>query len=110
MNFDKLRWNSIKDKLEKVTITKNILTNKNQWHRATAWLSDEIYKYYTKLNKGFFASQIAYVAKIGKFDNNIRKIAIMDLYGKNLRYITNGSNLVLSPKISNDGNKIIYFS
>jgi TolB protein len=101
---------ALNDKIENRVVTKSVFTSIDQWHRAASGLSDFIYKYYTKLDKGYLLSQIAYVAKSKHSKNNKRRIAIMDLYGKNLRYVTNGSNLVLSPKISKDGKKLIYFS
>ncbi|SES80784.1 Tol-Pal system beta propeller repeat protein TolB [Oceanicella actignis] len=59
---------------------------------------------------GYFDSRIAYVAETGPKNARVKRIAIMDQDGANLRYLTDGRDLVLSPRFSPDGAYLVYLS
>ena len=78
------------------------------WHNIAAQISDQIFKHYTGI-EGYIDSTLLYVSEKGKKKRKYR-ISMMDLYGANHRYFSNGKNIVLSPKLSPDGKKILYLS
>lgn len=57
----------------------------------------------------YFDSRIAFVAESGSKGDRQKRIAIMDVDGANVRYLT-GPGLVLGPRFSPDGERILYTS
>ena len=60
--------------------------------------------------KGYFDTKVVYIAEEGSFKNKTKKIAIMDYDGQNHSFLTDGENLVLTPRFSPDGKNIVYLS
>ncbi len=60
-------------------------------------ISDSIYKRLTG-EEGYFDTRIVYVARSGPPDRRVKRLAIMDQDGENHRYLTDGANLVLTPR------------
>jgi len=58
----------------------------------------------------FFDSRIAFIAETGPKDKRIKRLAIMDSDGANLRYITFGKSSALTPRYSPDYKKLSYLS
>lgn len=82
----------------------NILEDNHQ--KIANFVSDEIFKAMTKEKSGHFNSKITYVAESGDVLNRKKRIATINFDGSNLRYLTNGRNLALTPKFSNDPDKL----
>ncbi len=61
-------------------------------------------------NKGYFNSKLAYVDANYRNGKRVTRIAVMDYDGYNLTYVTNGKNLVLTPRFSKDGSNLAYVS
>ena len=59
---------------------------------------------------GYFDSRVAFVAESGPKNARTKRIAIMDQDGANVRYITDGGSLVLSPQFSPSGDSLVYIS
>ena len=59
--------------------------------------------------KGYFDTQVLYVATVKNKKMKNYRIAIMDQDGDNLRYLTNGAFTVLTPRISPNGKEFAYF-
>ena len=78
----------------------------NNGRRIANMISDEIFKSIIREKKGHFHSKITYVAESGAIRERRKRIATINFDGSNLRYITNGKNLALTPKFSNDPNKL----
>jgi len=79
------------------------------WRRAAHKISDAIYKRITGYD-GYFNTKIAYVSESGDYLKRVKRLAIMDYDGENHRYLTDGSDLVLTPRFSPDGKYILYLS
>ncbi len=79
------------------------------WRRAAHKCSDMIYSRLSG-ESPFFDSRIAYIAETGPKDNRVKRLAIMDSDGANHRFLTNGQNLVLTPRFSPDYKSIVYVS
>lgn len=81
------------------------------WRKAAHKIADAIYERVTG-DKGYFNTRIAYVAELPGSKKNpvIKRLAIMDQDGANHSYLTNGHNLVLTPRLSPKGDKILYLA
>lgn len=77
--------------------------------RVAHKIADRIYQKITGY-EGYFDTRMVYVAESGPYLKRIKRIAIMDQDGANHQYLTDGSDLVLTPRFSPDGNKILYLS
>ena len=72
-------------------------------------ISDIIYKGMTGID-GYFDTRIVFVTEDGPKDKRIKKLAIMDQDGFNVRALTDGKDLVLTPRFSPSTNEITYMS
>jgi TolB protein len=88
---------------------KSYSTNKNNWRRISHLIADEIYKRLTG-EDGYFDTRIVYVSESGPALKRIKRLAIMDQDGENNRFLTDGANLVLTPRFSPTAQKVIYMS
>lgn len=79
------------------------------WRRIAHKIADEIYKRITG-EEGYFDTRIVYVAESGPRINRQKRLAIMDQDGENHRFLTNGANLVLTPRFSPAAQDITYMS
>ncbi|MBS0504342.1 MAG: Tol-Pal system protein TolB [Proteobacteria bacterium] len=79
------------------------------WRRAAHKCADMIYSRLSG-ESPFFDSRIAYIAETGPKDHRVKRLAIMDSDGANHRFLTNGQNLVLTPRFSPDYKSIVYVS
>lgn len=91
------------------TIDQEIKFKKSQWYLGSNIISDLIYEHFTGL-KGYLNSTLVFISESGTPYRRTKKVAMMDLYGHNLQYLTDGTNLVLTPRFSPDKKKIIYLS
>ena len=82
-------------------------TAESQWRRIAHKIADVVYERMTG-EKGYFDTRIAYVAESGPARSRIKRIALMDQDGANHRFLTDGSTLVLTPRISPDGARVAY--
>jgi TolB protein len=80
-----------------------------QWRRIAHKVSDEIYRRLTG-EIGYFDTRIVYIAETGPLDARIKRLAIMDQDGHNLRFLTDGRQLVLTPRFSPTAQEITYLS
>lgn len=85
------------------------MTTPQNWRRIAHIISDEIYKRITGEN-GYFDSRIVYIAEEGPPTARVKRLAIMDQDGANTRYLTDGRNLVLTPRFSPNAPIITYMS
>ncbi len=77
------------------------------WRRIAHKIADSIYERLTG-ETGYFDSRIIYVAETGPVTQSIKRLAIMDQDGANLRYLTNGDHMVLTPRYSPSAQEITY--
>ena len=79
------------------------------WRRISHLVADAIYKRMTG-EEGYFDTQIVYIAEDGPKANRRKRLAIMDQDGENHRFLTNGADLVLTPRFSPTAREITYMS
>jgi TolB protein len=84
-------------------------TQAPNWRRIAHIISDRIYKRLTGEN-GYFDTRIVFIDETGPKERRIKKLAIMDQDGANVRYLTRGDELVLTPRFSPNAQEITYMS
>jgi TolB protein len=70
-------------------------------------ISDQIYERLTG-EKGYFDSRVVFVDETGPKERRVKRLALMDQDGFNVRYLTRGSDLVLTPRFSPSTQEITY--
>ncbi len=67
---------------------------------------------YTRLTgeSGYFDTRVAFVSETGPKDARRKRLAIMDYDGANVQNLTSDDSIVLAPRFSPDGTKILYTS
>jgi len=83
------------------------ITAPEYWRRIAHIISDQIYQRLTG-DKGYFDSRVVFVDESGPSERRIKRLAIMDQDGANARYLTRGSDLVLTPRFSPSSQEITY--
>jgi TolB protein len=71
--------------------------------------SDVIYKALTGID-GYFDTRIVFVDETGPKDQRVKKLAVMDQDGFNVRTLTDGGELVVTPRFSPNSQEITYMS
>ncbi len=84
-------------------------TSPKNARRIGHMISDIIYKSMTGID-GYFDTRIVFVAEEGPKDRRVKRLAIMDQDGFNIRALTDGKDLVLTPRFSPSTNEITYMS
>lgn len=79
------------------------------WRRIAHMIADAIYKRITG-EDGYFDTQIVYVAESGPQQKRVKRLAIMDQDSENHRFLTDGQELVLTPRFSPNQREITYLS
>lgn len=81
----------------------------DSWRRVGHMIADSVYERLTG-EKGYFDSRILFVDESGPKDKRVKRLAMMDVDGKNLRVLTKGQNLVLTPRFSPNNQEITFTS
>jgi TolB protein len=82
-------------------------TQPENWRRISHIISDQIYERMTG-EKGYFDSRVVFVDETGSKERRVKRLALMDQDGANVRYLTRGSDLVLTPRFSPSTQEITY--
>jgi TolB protein len=88
---------------------KQYYTAPDNWRRIAHIISDAIYQRLTG-ETGYFDTRIVFVDELGPKERRIKRLAIMDQDGANVRYLTRGEDLVLTPRFSPSTQEITYMS
>lgn len=82
-------------------------TKPDNWRRVAHIISDAIYERLTG-EKGYFDTRVVFVSETGPKARRVKRLAIMDQDGANVRNITDGGELVLTPRFSPSSQDITY--
>ncbi|WP_425484661.1 Tol-Pal system beta propeller repeat protein TolB [Aureimonas mangrovi] len=83
--------------------------NPDNWRRIAHIISDAIYERLTG-EAGYFDTRVVFVDETGPASAVRKRLAIMDQDGANVRYLTDGNDLVLTPRFSPSRQEITYMS
>ena len=81
----------------------------NGWRRMAHKVADAVYSRITG-EGGYFDSRVVFVAKSGPKDDRRSRLAVMDYDGANVQYLTDSSAIVLAPRFSPNGERVLYTS
>ena len=84
-------------------------TSPDNFRRIAHIIADAIYERLTG-EKGYFDTRIVFIDETGPKDRRIKRLAVMDQDGANVRYLTRGDDLVLTPRFSPTTQEITYMS
>jgi TolB protein len=77
------------------------------WRRLGHLVADQIYERLTG-EKGYFDTQVVFVDETGPKDRRLKRLAIMDQDGANVRLLSQGRELVLTPRFSPSSQEITF--
>jgi TolB protein len=90
-------------------IGQQYFTTPDNWRRVAHIISDAVYERLTG-EKGYFDTRVVFIDETGPRERRIKRLAIMDQDGANVRYLTRGEDLVLTPRFSPSTQEITYMS
>ncbi|WP_411351309.1 Tol-Pal system beta propeller repeat protein TolB [Leisingera aquaemixtae] len=79
------------------------------WRRMAHKVADAIYSEITG-ESGYFDSRVVYVSESGPKNDRRKRLAVMDYDGANVQYLTNSASIVLAPRFSPTGDRVLYTS
>jgi len=79
------------------------------WRRMAHKVADVVYSRITG-EAGYFDSRVVFVAETGPKNDRAKRLAIMDYDGANVQYLTDSSAIVLAPRFSPTGDRVLYTS
>ena len=83
--------------------------NANSWRRIAHKVADEVYSRITG-ETGYFDSRIVFVSETGGKAQRRKRLALMDYDGANVKYLTDSNSIVMAPRFSPKGDKVLYTS
>ena len=86
-----------------------ISTSPDNYRRLAHIISDQIYQRLTG-ETGYFDTRVVFIDEFGARNQRTKRLAIMDQDGANVRYLTRGDDLVLTPRFSPSTQEITYMS
>ncbi len=72
-------------------------------------VADQVYSRLTG-EQPYFDSRVVFVSETGPKDDRQKRLGVMDYDGANVQYLTDASALVLAPRFSPDGSRVLYTS
>lgn len=84
-------------------------SDQTNWRRIAHKIADTVYQRITG-ELPYFDSRVAFISESGPKNNRRKQLAIMDYDGADVRNLTDGSDIVLSPRFSPDGESLIFTS
>lgn len=79
------------------------------WRRMAHKVADAVYSRITG-EGGYFDSRVVFVSETGPKDDRKKRLAVMDYDGANIQYLTDSGSIVLAPRFSPTGDRVLYTS
>ena len=79
------------------------------WRRMSHKVADVIYSKITG-EGGYFDSRVVFVSESGPKNARLKRLAVMDYDGANVAYLTDSNSIVLAPRFSPQGDRLLYTS
>ncbi|SPJ24744.1 Tol-Pal system beta propeller repeat protein TolB [Palleronia abyssalis] len=83
--------------------------SQQSWRRLAHRVADQVYSRITG-ESGYFDSRVVFVSEQGPKNDRQKRLAVMDYDGANVQYLTDSSSLVLAPRFSPTGDRVLYTS
>ena len=85
------------------------VTDGGELRRVAHIISDSIFTRITG-EKGWFDSRVAYIDETGPKERRVKRLAIMDQDGANMRQLTRGDELIITPRFSPSSQEVTYMA
>lgn len=79
------------------------------WRRMAHKVADVVYSKITG-EGGYFDSRVVFVSESGPKNARLKRLAVMDYDGANVAFLTDSSSIVLAPRFSPQGDRILFTS
>lgn len=79
------------------------------WRRIAHKVADAVYSRITG-EGGYFDSRVVFVSESGSKAERRKRLAVMDYDGANVQYLTGSESIVLAPRFSANGDRVLYTS
>ncbi|MEL6689076.1 MAG: Tol-Pal system beta propeller repeat protein TolB [Pseudomonadota bacterium] len=79
------------------------------WRRMAHKVADQVYSRITG-EAPYFDSRVVFISETGPKGNRRQRVALMDYDGANVQFLTDSSSIVLNPRFSPTGDRILYTS
>lgn len=93
----------------KQKVGQSFATEPQNWRRIAHIIADVIYERLTG-EEGYFDTRVVFVDETGGKSQRVKRLAIMDQDGANVRLLSRGDALVLTPRFSPSSQQITYMS
>ena len=84
-------------------------TNADNWRRIAHIIADTVYQQMIG-EKGYFDSRVAFISVAGAVTSPVRRLAVMDYDGSNVRFLTDGANMALTPQYNPTRQQLAFVS
>ncbi len=84
-------------------------TTERNWRRVGHLIADRIYEQLTG-EKGYFDTRVVFIDETGPKEQRVKRLAIMDQDGANVRLLTQGKEIVLTPRFSPTSQQVVFMS
>jgi TolB protein len=84
-------------------------TSAQNWRRVGHIIADQVYKQLTG-ESGYFDTRVVFIDETGPKERRVKRLAIMDQDGANVRLLSKGQELVLTPRFSPTNQEITFMS
>ncbi|ABV92853.1 Tol-Pal system beta propeller repeat TolB [Dinoroseobacter shibae DFL 12 = DSM 16493] len=85
------------------------VASQSSWRRMGHKVADAVYSRITG-EGGYFDSRVVFVSETGPKNARQKRLAIMDYDGANVQFLTDSSAIVLAPRFSPTGDRVLYTS
>jgi TolB protein len=86
-----------------------LASSSQNWRRLAHMIADQVYQQLTG-ESGYFDTRVVFIDETGPKQKRIKRLAIMDQDGANVRLLSQGGEIVLTPRFSPATNRITYMS
>ncbi|SES13394.1 TolB protein [Tranquillimonas rosea] len=81
----------------------------NSWRRLAHKVADQVYSRITGEDP-YFDSRVVFVSERGPKNDRRKRLAVMDYDGANVQFLTDSDAIVLNPRFSPTGDRVLYTS
>ena len=88
-------------------VAKRFVVLADEWRRLGHRVADQVYERLAG-EKGYFDTQVVFIDETGPKDRRNKRLALMDQDGANVRLLSQGKELVLTPRFSPSRQQVAY--